>query len=464
MATPDRAHINPFLEGPLGPLFLRTAAPIIFIMLTNGAQTLIDAWFLGAYVGAEALAAVTLTFPLFMLMAALSTLVANGMASRLARSLGAGDIERARAVFTGAHGLALVICTLLMVSFAATGITLATRLANGSAQLAAMGHEYIAILIWCSPVMFVLSVNGDALRCEGKLALMTLATVLVSAANIALTYLFVAVLDYGVSGSAAGTVLAQFLALVIVIAYRGFGATRLRWSALRARDLAYSWREILALGAPQSLSFIGISLVSVAVILAVQGWGGEGYASTIAAYGIVTRLMSFAYMPMMGINMATQTIVGNNYGAGQWQRSDDAFKWGLVVAIVYAGAFEVVMIFSASWIGQLFVDDPRTIAELGRIMPIMVILYVVAGGMLVLSGYLQAIGEARAAIVLTVARTYVFTVPLVLILPVAFGEVGIWFAGPTAELLTVVLAAAMLWRGQRKRGLRWGLLRAPAER
>lgn len=463
VTTPENPRANPFLSGPLGPMFLRTAAPIIFMMLTNGIQALIDAWFLGVFVGAEALAAVTLMFPIFMLMVAMSSLVSNGMASVLARALGAGDIGRARALFAGAHGLALVTCAMLIGMFVFAGRPLAEALADGSVPLATMGYDYISILIWFSPVMFLLGLNGDALRCEGRLALMMVATIVVSAANVALTYLLVVVLDYGVIGAAAGTVMAQAIAFAIVVIFRLFGRTALRWKALRVADATRGWRDFVALGAPQSLSFIGISLVAAAVIVSVQRWGGEGYAATVAAYGIITRVMSFAFMPLMGLNMATQTIVGNNFGAGLFRRSDGAFKLGLAVALVYTVAFEIAILLFAGALGRIFVDDAATIAEVGRIMPITIVFYFVSGGLLVVSGYLQAVGDARTAILLTVTRTYLFTLPLILAVPFVLGEIGIWVATPMAELATALLAVLLLSRVARRRGYRWGVLRDKVE-
>ena len=85
-------HSNPFLIAPLGALFARTAAPIVFVMSMNGLLTVMDAVMLGLYAGPEAVAAVTAVFPIFMLLVALATLVGSGMASLLARRLGAGDL------------------------------------------------------------------------------------------------------------------------------------------------------------------------------------------------------------------------------------------------------------------------------------------------------------------------------------------------------------------------------------
>jgi Na+-driven multidrug efflux pump len=90
------SHANSFLTGPLGPIYARTALPIIFVMGMNGALAVVDALFLGHFAGADALAAVTLMFPLYMLIVALATLVSSGMSSILARHLGAGRTGGAR--------------------------------------------------------------------------------------------------------------------------------------------------------------------------------------------------------------------------------------------------------------------------------------------------------------------------------------------------------------------------------
>ncbi|MEM9582117.1 MAG: MATE family efflux transporter [Pseudomonadota bacterium] len=100
------SQTNTYLNGPLGPIYAKTALPIIFVMGMNGLLAVVDALFLGHFAGPDALAAVTLMFPLYMLVVSLTTLVSSGMSSMLARSLGAEDLDHARRTFAGAHGLA----------------------------------------------------------------------------------------------------------------------------------------------------------------------------------------------------------------------------------------------------------------------------------------------------------------------------------------------------------------------
>jgi Na+-driven multidrug efflux pump len=126
------SQTNSFLTGPLGPIYARTALPIIFVMGMNGALAVVDALFLGHFAGPQALAAVTLMFPLYMLMVALATLVSSGMSSILARQLGAWRVQEARAVYSAAHGLAAAMGLLLIALFLAFGRPVALLAAGGS--------------------------------------------------------------------------------------------------------------------------------------------------------------------------------------------------------------------------------------------------------------------------------------------------------------------------------------------
>jgi len=450
---------NPYLTGPLGAVFAKTALPIIFVMAMSGTVAIIDALFLGIYVGPEALGAVTLMFPVFMLLVALSTLVASGMSSQVSRALGAGNHDDARATFVGAHGLALMICGLLVAAFSLTGTDMARLFAGGEGPMAGMGYTYISIMILWSPVMFILSVNSDAMRSEGHLPLMAGISLLVSLLNILFNYILIAKLELGVAGSAYGTVLAQFVALLCLLAYRLWGKTVLRPSAFLHFGLHARWKETLALGIPPSLNFLGVSLVSAAVLASLQLVDSSQYGETVSAYGIITRITTFVILPLLGLSQAMQAIVGNNYGAELWHRSNRGLGLAITVALIYCLLVEISLITFADQIGGLFVDDAGVVAEINRIMPVMVSLFAIGGPLLLLANYFQAIGKVAQAALLGLAKPYLFAIPLVFLMPKLFGEVGIWWAGPVAELCLLTLAVITLNSARKRQSLKWGLFR-----
>ncbi|MEM6466477.1 MAG: MATE family efflux transporter, partial [Pseudomonadota bacterium] len=429
------AHIpkNTFTDGPLGTVYLKTALPIIFVMGMNGLLSVADAVFLGLYVGPEALAAVTLMFPIYMLVVALSSLVGNGMSSILARALGAGDLEGARSVFAGAHGLALCLGLSLILGFVAFAQEVATLAAAGSVTLAQLGLVYLQITILFSPLLFVLSVNSDALRNEGRVGFMAAMSLLVSTANIGFNYVLIALLDMGVAGSAYGTAAAQALAFAIILIFRIFGETLLRPGTLLTHSLRGCWGPILALGGPQSLNFLGFALGSTAVITALQWVGQPGYGDTITAYGIITRVITFAILPVFGLSFAMQTITGQAYGAGLWHRSDASLRIALWVAFAYCGVVQLVTMIMPGAIATAFVDSPAVVAEVARILPIMACVFFLAGPLMMIATYFEAIGDASKAALLSLVKPYAFAIPLTFLLPIGLGEIGVWYAGPLAR-------------------------------
>ncbi len=458
MSTTEASRANPYLVGSVPLVFFKTALPIALIMIVNGLYTVIDALYLGIYAGADALTAVTLTFPIFMLLVAISTMVSSGMASIVARAFGAGRIEDAKAAFLSAHVLALVICAILALLFTIFGGLAISAAAGNEASLSVQGWRYIAILVYASPLMLFISIHGDEFRSEGRAGTMALIGVVSTLLNMGFNYIFIAMLQWGTVGSAVGTVLAQLLALGVVIAFRLSGKMVIGLSLPQKGMATEQWRNIITLGLPPSLGFAGMALVSSVVIAMVRVWGGANYADTIAAYGVITRIMTFGFMPLLALNLASQSMAGNNYGAQNFERSNRTLVTAFVTTVVYAGIFELCMLIFVEPIGWMFVTNAAVVGEITRIMPLAVMFYVVGAPMFVLAGYFQALGIAWAAGALSLIRPYLITVPLTIILPFIFGETGIWYAIPSADILVLVVCAVVLNKVRTSRKARFGLL------
>ncbi len=447
---------NIFLSGSLGRLYLITAAPIIFVFLVNGFYTLVDAYFLGKYVGADALTAVTLMFPFFMMLVAFSAWVSGGFSSLFARLLGAGQQAEAGQAYVGASLLSIFVAFVLMAVFALIGGPLSTWISNGHPELASMGYTYMSILIFTSPLMFVLSVNIDALRCEGKMPQMAMVTLLGSALNILYNYILIVQLDWGVAGSAWGTVFAQASSMVAIIILRRLQGTSfpLFWDGWK--HATRHWMEFLSLGITPSLGNFGVSLIATAALFSLQKFSTT-YDVTAGAYGIITRINTFTFLPLLGIGIGMQTIVGNNYGAKLYDRSNSGFKIAIGIALVYNITTQVLLLTFRHKIGFLFVDDAAIAAEVARIIPITMALMFLFGFNMMWGMYFTAIGDPVRAAILGLSRTYAFAVPGILILPQFIGEIGIWVAQPVSEILLLITVIVVLTQRWRKTGYRFGI-------
>ena len=294
----DNTIENPFLTPPVRRLFLSNALPMAVVMTTSGLLNVADGIFVGRFIGAQALAAVSLAFPVVMLLTALTTLTGGGMSSLLARHLGRGTRREAGAVFAGAHGLALALSVALMLGALILGPGIISFLAAGNEPVAAPARAYLLILIFGAPVQFGLGLHADALRNEGRSGHIAVLSVIVNLMNVAANYIAIVLLDLGVAGSAIGTVAAQVLGLMLLLLVRKRDPALLPLGAIRQASWLTGWRQILLLGLPLSLSFIGMALVASTVLLAIGNTAAD-HGTYVAAYGIVTRILGLAFLPQM---------------------------------------------------------------------------------------------------------------------------------------------------------------------
>ncbi len=437
---------NMFLTTPLGALYAKTATPIILVMMTNGLFTVVDGWFIGKFIGEDAFSAVTMVFPLFMMLIALGTLVSSGFSSVLARYLGAGNWALAEESTVSALALSAVICSILIGSYAAFGTDLIALIANGSATLAVLGDEYMSLVILFSPLFFIGAMMGDSFRCQGKLGIMTTITLLATFLNIVFNYFLIVVFEMGVAGTAYGTALAQAGSALAAVMYQYSSHENLHFKLRKLSGIWHNWGQYLALGAPTSLSYIGISASAAATLYQLQTWNTDGYEISVAAYGIVTRVMTFGFMPLLGLTLAQQAIVGNNFGAKNWDRSIQSLRISVFVATVYCGFLQVLFFAMPDVIAGIFVEDAAVILETARILPLTTLLYFLFGPLLMFPGFFQAIGDAKRSALLGLTKIYLFAIPAILLFPSLIGQTGIWFASPLADTLALLLTALVLYQ------------------
>ncbi|RYG89897.1 MATE family efflux transporter [Loktanella sp. IMCC34160] len=434
---------NRFLTRPLGRLFLSNALPMAVVMSTGGLLNVIDGIFVGRFVGAEALAAVSLAFPVVMLLTALTTLAGGGMSSLLARHLGAGSRREAAAVFAGAHGLVLAISALMFAGALTVGPAVVSALAAENAAVAELAQSYLLILILGAPVQFVLGLHADALRNEGRAGQIAMLSVLVNLLNIGANYVAIVLLELNVAGSAFGTVGAQILGLALVLVLRARDRDLLPLGALRHTSWLTGWRQILALGLPLCMTFVGMALVASTVILVI-GTTAADHATYVAAYGVVTRVLGLAFLPQMAIALTTQSISGNNAGAGRMDRAGAALRLAIGSAFLWCIGVTLAGVMAGEALGALFSGDPEVIVAVVAILRPMTALYVFTGPVLVLALHYQALGYPVRTAALTLVKPWLLTPALLVVLGMFSGIKGLWFAFPIADALLLVLTLLLV--------------------
>jgi putative MATE family efflux protein len=349
------------LEAPIAPTLLRLAAPTVVVMVLQAAIATLDGYFIG-WLGADALAGVSLVFPLVMLMQTMSAGgMGGGVASAVARALGAGRRDEADAL--AAHGviIAVAMAALFTLSLLGGGPALYRAMGGGGAALdAALAYSHVifsgALGYW------LLNTLGSIVRGTGNMALP--AAVMIGGALVYLALAPTLILGagpfprLGIAGAAVANVSSVCLGSLVLTGYLLSGRGLVRLVARGFRPRWARFREILRVGAPGSLNTVLTNLTVVALTALVGPFG----ARALAGYGMAARLEYILIPLVFGFGSALVTMVGTNMGAGNRPRAERVAWVGAGLA---AGLTGVVGLTAAAapqlWMG-LFTAEPEILA------------------------------------------------------------------------------------------------------
>jgi Na+-driven multidrug efflux pump len=248
------------------------------------------------------------------------------------------------------------------------------------------------------------------------------------------------VLGMGVRGAAIATVISQGAAFFYGLAFfvRGRSAIPfgVRYLRIHPRELS----STVAIGMPAFIRQVSQSVIIILVNNVLAGYGDV----SIAAFGIVYRVMIFSLLPILGIGQGFQPIVGFNYGAGHQDRVVEAVRVTRLVALAVSSVpFLLVLLFAPS-IASAFTTDQSLVAIAASAMRVTLIAVPLVALQVVGAIYFQAIGRALPALFLSLSRQVIFLIPALLILPRVFGRTGVWMAFPVADLLATAVTVGWL--------------------
>lgn len=431
---------------PIPQLLAKLAVPAMTGMIVMASHNVIDAIYIDRGVGMIGVAAVSIAFPVQMLVMAAAAACGIGGGALISIALGSEELDQANRVFGN------VISLVLIFSFIAAllGLTLLNpmlQLFGSSDTILPYAGEYLGIILYSTAFFaFTFAVN-NVIRSEGN-ARTAMLTMLVSAGlNIIFTPVFIFGLGMGIRGAAIGTVLAQGITAVYMVVYFTTGKSSL---SFKSTYLIPRWRlikQILGIGvsafARQSSSSIMIIVANNQLIF----YGGD---QAVAVLGIIIRVIMFTMMPILGIVQGLLPIVGFNHGAKQPERVSESILLGMKAATVVAGLAFILVMALPKQLMMIFTNDATAIAMGQSALRIMFAFSFTVGMQMVTGGIFQALGKAKAAFFLSLSRQVLFLIPLLWLLPLLIKLPGIWWAFPAADLLAFFLA---LWFIRRYEGI-----------
>ena len=427
-------------EEKVSKLLILYSLPVFFSYLCNSIDNLVCRAFIGNGVGSLGLAAIGIVFPFTLVQLAFAFLLGMGGSTLAASRVGGGDAEGANRAMNQSMQMLVVVGAIILV-FANIFMDPLLRLFGSSDAVLPYAREYGRILI--SGCMFQLIAVGmtNYMRVEGKTALAMFSVILGPIVNFILNVVLVKILDWGLTGAALATVTGNFCnACVVVIHYiRNKGMFRFnrdlfRFDGKLAANITYLGLSAFALQICQGL-------VSILLNRVAKRFGSD---AAISAMSVVTTLQTFILTIVSATNMGSQSLIAYNYGAKCYDRIRELIRKGIAATVVIVLIEYLVLAIFRKPIAGLFSDEQEVIDIAARAMLIYLLASPLVPFQIQGAGFFQAIKKPIISMLLSLSRQAIVLAPMLLILPKRFGMDGIYFAGPIADVVSVLVTLPLL--------------------
>ena len=427
-------------QTPVGKLIATLSIPTIISMLVTAIYNMADTFFVSK-LGTSASGAVGIVFSVMAIIQAIGFTFGMGSGSWISRLLGAKEESQATEVAATGFYSAIFICVVMSL-VGEWKLDELMRILGASETILPYAREYARYILLAAPIMASSFVLNNILRSEGHAKFAMIGITTGGILNVLLDPLFIFTFRMGIAGAAVATALSQLTSFCILLSYFVMHKTTTSLGIHRLSKRPMVYYQIIKNGMP---SFSRQGLASIASILLNQQAAIYGDAA-VAAMAIVTKVFMMIFSVMIGFGQGYQPVVGFNYGAGITERVKKAMKFTLIVGMIGMTSAAVVLFMAAPLLMKLFISDDPAVLDIGTMalraqaisMPLIPIGTVA-------NMTFQSVGKAWRATIMSSMRQGIFFIPLIFILPAAFGLNGVVATQAAADILTALTCAPLLY-------------------
>lgn len=422
------------LVGQTLPMIIGVAA-----MMSIG---LVDAYFIGQ-LGSEALAAISFIFPISVAITSLGIGVMVGINSVVARALGENDLDKAARRANLGMAFALICGAIMGLALFALLDPLFTTM-NAGPELLPIIKTYMEPFALGFPLMLAIMGLNGVMRGQGEARKTSYVSLAYAGANWVLDPILITGAfgfeGLGMVGAAYATIAGWAFGVLAAVILISRTAIPINPALMFKGQVLEPLSAILRVGIPAALAN-AINPMGLSVLTAVVALQGD---AAVAGFGAAGRVQSFAVVPLLGLSGSIGAIVGQNWGARQFDRARAAvfyaggfcIAWGLIIA--------VAMVLGGQWLAVLFSDDPAVIAEFKLYLIIAAWGYAGFGLLILSNGILNAVDHASFALVQSLLRVFVVMLPFALLLSASWGSAAVYAAELTANLFGAISAIILI--------------------
>ncbi len=444
-AQSQQQRRNMMLNEPISRIIPKMAIPTIVAFLINSIYSLADTYFVSS-LGTNATAAVSVNASLDQLIMMCGSMLAVGANSYIARLLGEGNEKKASQVLSTAFFTAMGIGTILMVVGNLFMVPM-VRLLGATPTCEQYSIDYATYVLYAAPFMAANFVMNQCLRSEGSATLSMVGMGFGGILNCVLDPIFIFDLNMGVAGASLATAISKWVSFAILIFPY---LTKRSLLHLSIRNFCPSKDIVAKVVSVGSSSMFRSGLAVVAGIL-LNSIAGSISDSVLAAVGVCNKVMMFPFGIILGFGNGFQPVAGFNWGAKQFDRVRESYRFSARVALIGATIMGVFVAVFADTFVVLFAGADEEMRAIGTFCMIsQCIALPIHAWVAVVNMLCAGLGNAKGALALSTSRQGTCFIPIVHVMAWAFGAYGIASVQAVADVLTLVLAVPII-RGMHKK-------------
>lgn len=429
-------------------LMISLAIPSVLAQIVNVLYNIVDRIYIGRIpgVGAVALTGVGVTFPIITIISAFSGFASGGGAPLAAIALGQGDRKRAERILGNCVSMLLFFTVILMAFFFVFQKPL---LYVFGASDNTIGYSSTYISIYLLGTVFVeLAVGLNTfISAQGQARTAMFSVLIGAVVNIVLDPIFIFVFHMGVAGAAVATIISQALSAAWVLRFLCSEKSGIRLKKAGMKLDFSLIGQIMALGVSPFVMSATESAITIVMNHGLQVYGGDLYVGSMT---ILQSVLQLVFVPISGFTNGVQPIISYNFGAGKFDRVKMTIKRMISITFLAAFVYVVFAMLRPGLFARLFTTDEDLIALVKKVLPVYIAGMSVFGVQSGVQSSFLGLGQAKISLCIALLRKVILLIPIALILPRFFGVMGVYYAEPVADILSVLTASTLFLLNIRK--------------
>lgn len=423
---------------PVHRAILSLSIPTVINTIISLIYNLTDTFFIGLLDDPVQLGAISLAYPVFMIIQAIGNIFGHGAPSYISRCLGAKKFDEVKRTSAVSVYIAAIVTVLLSGAYFLFRSPIVGILGT-SPDTIGPTTAYLNVIIGFAFIMTLQVTLPSILRAEGRVKEATIGSITGIVLNIILDPIFILALHQGVAGAAWATIIGNTVAVIYYLFILVKGHTCLSVSPRDFRPSKRIFAEVLKIGLPSSISTILMSFSNILMQNLASGYGDY----VISAYGVSMKLVTIVYMITLGYVSGYTPFAGYNFGAQNYKRLLAGFKFVLISATGICIVFLIPFIFLSPAFMGVFTDVGEIIDTGVTFLRAYAWCVPIMGIQVTHTCIFQSTGSAVKALIVNLGRQCVFYMPLILLMNSLWGLTGLIYASPMADILTTITAVAL---------------------